>query len=250
MASLAMVFDEVVGLLSEFRLDSLESGIGVSGDVEDFSSSWVIDSDFSLELSLEMCKQGVVKFVVLGELSLNFSAVVGGQEILEVVQLVCVCLVLQSINGSFVQDDTLFEEEQTGEHESVTSVVEDVSLLGQVSQLSASVHDEDDDFLLMDITLSSLRNNSLLFTLTLRGFVSVNILHVELDVEWVDKLDFILSIIGLSVLLEQFSDLVLSVSEHHRSKIGLKKKNFHLELTVSCQLVAFVLGRAYRITYG
>lgn len=212
-----MVLDQVVSLLSKFWLDSLKSSISVSTDVEDFSSSWVIESDFSLKLSLKMSQQSVVKFVVLGELCLDLGAVVGSEEVLKVVELVGVGFVFESVDGGFVKNDSLLEEEKTSEHETIACSMEDVSLFGQVSELSACVHDEDNDFLFMDVTLSSLGNNSFLFSFTLRSIISMNILHVQLDVEWIHKLHFF-STIACFIFLEQLSNLVFGVSEHDGSK--------------------------------
>ena len=76
------------------------------------------------------------------------------------------------------------------------------------------MHDEHNDLLLMNITLSSLGNHSFLVSLSLAGLVSMNIFHVKLDVERVNKLNLLLSF-TVSVLLKQLSDLVFSISEHH-----------------------------------
>lgn len=46
MASLAVELDKIVGFLSKLWLDSLESGVRVSADVEDLSGPWVIDANF------------------------------------------------------------------------------------------------------------------------------------------------------------------------------------------------------------
>ena len=107
MASLAVELDKIVGFLSKFWLNSLESGVSVSADVEDFSCSWVVDANFRLELSLQVAKQSVVKLVILGKLSLNLSAVVGSQEVLDVVELVGVRLVLQSVDRCLIQNNSL-----------------------------------------------------------------------------------------------------------------------------------------------
>ena len=212
--SLSMVLHEVVGLLSKLWLDSLERGVGVCADVEDFSSTGVVETDFLLELPLKVVEQSVVKLVVLGQLSLDLGAVVGRQEVLVVVQLVGVGLVFEGVDSRLVQDDSLFQEEEASEHESVACGVEDVSLLGQISELSAGVHDEHDDFLLVDVALSGLGNYSFLVSLSLACIISVNVLHVELDVERIDELDFLLGL-AVPVFLEQLGDLVFGVSEHH-----------------------------------
>ena len=95
--------------------------------------------------------------------------------------------------------------------------MERVSLLSKVSELSASVHNEDDDLLLMDITLSSLGNYSFFFPLTLVVIFSMDVLHVKLDVQRINKLDFSFLFASL-ILLEQFGYLVFGVSKHHRSR--------------------------------
>ena len=80
-----------------------------------------------------MVQQGVVELVIFGEFSLDLSAVVGGQEVLVVVELVGVRLVLERVDSCFVQDDALLQEEKTCKHESIAGSMEDVSLLSQVS---------------------------------------------------------------------------------------------------------------------
>lgn len=148
---------------------------------------------------------------------MDLSTVVGGEEVLKVVELVGVGFVFESVDGSFIKNDSLLEEEEASEHETIACSMEDVPLFGQVSELSACVHDEDNDFLFMDVTLSSLGNNSFLFSFTLGSIISMNILHVQLDVEWIDKLHFF-SAIACFIFLEQLSDLIFGVSEHDGSK--------------------------------
>jgi hypothetical protein len=125
--------------------------------------------------------------------------------------------VLQGVDCSFVEDDTLLEQKETSVHETITSIVENVSLFSKVSKFSAGVHNEDDNFLLMHVTLSSLLDNSLFFFFTLIGFLSVNIIHVKLNLEGVNKLNFLCAI-ACSILFEKLSDFIFSISEHHRSK--------------------------------
>lgn len=79
------------------------------------------------------------------------------------------------------------------------------------------MHDEDDNLLLMDIALSSLRHNSFFFFLTLIDILTMDILQIQLDFERIYELNFFITLAG-SILLEKFGDLVFGVSKHHRPK--------------------------------
>ena len=51
-SSLSVILDQVVGLLPQLWLDPLERCVGVCTDVEDLSSSGVVEANFLLELPL------------------------------------------------------------------------------------------------------------------------------------------------------------------------------------------------------
>jgi hypothetical protein len=164
-ASLALILDQIGCLFPQLRLNFRESGVGVGAKVENLPGSRVVDSDLRLELPLKVRQERVVELVILAELCLDLSGIPGGEEVLKVVELEGVRFVLEGVDGDFVEDDSLFQQQEADVHQAIACRPEDVPLLGQVPELPARVHDEHDDFLLVDVALSGLVHDSLLLLL-------------------------------------------------------------------------------------
>lgn len=69
----------------------------------------------------------------------------------------------------------------------------------------------------MHIALSSLIDYSFSLLLALIGLLSVDILHIKLDIKGIDQLHFFITVRGF-VLLEELGHLVFGISEHHRPR--------------------------------
>ena len=217
MTSLALVFDQIGCLLAQLGIDLGQGRVGVCAQIEDLPGPRVGDADFCLKLPLQVGEQRVVEFIVLAKLRLDFAGVAGGQEVLEIVELVRVGFVLEGVDGDFVQNNSLLKQQEPGVHQPVACRPEDVPLLREVPQLPAGVHDEDDNFLLVHVALPGLVNHPLLFLVGLVGILTVDVLHVQLDIQRVDELHLLCTVAGL-VFVEELGHLVLRVPEHYRSR--------------------------------